>query len=67
MLTCILYQVVTSGVGRPWLSTLKQVRVVAALAQLHHNVEQPRPAGDMCFCSGVSLEPYTILSVQDLD
>ena len=56
MFTCILYQVVTSGVGRPRLSTLKQVGVVAALAQLHHNIQQPRPASDMRAYSDLNLE-----------
>ena len=31
------------SVGWPRLSPLKQVGVVAALAQLHHDVQQPRP------------------------
>ncbi len=39
--TRILDQVLAGGVGRPRLGALEQVRVVAALAQLHHDVEQP--------------------------
>ena len=42
--TCVLYEMLPSGEGGPWLSPLEQVGVVAALPQLHHNVEQTRPA-----------------------
>jgi len=40
--TRVLDQVLAGGVGRPGLGALEQVWVVAALAQLHHDVEQPR-------------------------
>ena len=33
---------VAGEVGRPRLGALEQVGVVAALAQLHHDVQQPR-------------------------
>ncbi len=41
--TGVVDEVVAGGEGRPRLCALEQVRVVAALAQLHHDVEQPRP------------------------
>ena len=40
-LTSIRDQVFACGVGRPWFGPLEEVRVVAALAQLHRDVEQP--------------------------
>ncbi len=33
-----------SSEGGSWLSPLEQVGVVAALSQLHHDVQQARPA-----------------------
>lgn len=44
---CIVNEVVASGERRPRLGALEEVGVIAALAKLHHNVEQPaavRPA-----------------------
>ena len=40
--TRVLDQVLAGGEWRPGLGALEQVRVVAALAQLHDDVEQPR-------------------------
>jgi hypothetical protein len=39
--TRVVDQVIASGVRRSRLGTLEEVWVVAALAQLHHDVQQP--------------------------
>mmetsp|Transcript_8914 Transcript_8914/g.21077 ORF Transcript_8914/g.21077 Transcript_8914/m.21077 type:complete len:452 (+) Transcript_8914:1433-2788(+) len=41
-LRAVLDQMLPLDEGRPGLLALEEVRVVAALAELHHNVEQPR-------------------------
>ena len=42
-LTGVLHEVLAGEEGRAGLGTLEQIRVVAALAQLHHHVQQSAP------------------------
>jgi hypothetical protein len=50
----------TSHEGRSGLSTLEEVGVVAALAQLHHNIEQLAAVCTACECGDILLQELLV-------